>query len=84
MDFIDNKLWKYCGIILGIKELVGTSVMAIKFNIPLIFYGEIDRIYSDSDLSVAGSVITSSSITGSGAATLLRVNLIGIVILISV
>ena len=48
------------------------------------FYGEFNRIYSDAGSSVTGSVITSSSITGSGAATLLRVNLIGIVILISV
>ena len=58
--------------------------MAIKLNIPLIFYGELDRVYSDAGSSVTGSVITSLSITGSGAATLLRVNLIGIVILISV
>jgi hypothetical protein len=36
MDFIDNKLWKNCGIISGTKELVSASVMAINqytFNV---------------------------------------------------
>jgi len=84
MDFIGKKLWKNCGIISDIKEFIDTSIMTIKLKISLIFYGVINKVYSDAGSSVTGSVITSSSITGSGAATLLRVNLIGIVILISV
>jgi hypothetical protein len=84
MDFIDKKLWKNCGILSGIKDLFCASIIIIKFNISLIFYGELNRVYSYTDSSVADSAITSSSIIGSGAATLLRVNLIGIVMLMSV